>query len=204
MGAVMTTGRPQQVTLDNWMVPPAEGWTFDQVKDLDLPFDWELVDGAIVPRGQTKLWHDNVRDELRHHLRLAAPAAYRVNVERCVMFDDNNVNKPDVVVFEKTDLDLLTVECTPADKVKLAVEVVSPGSRSEDRVRKPERFARAGVPYYWRIELEKDQRLAVHEFWLPVESRSYIPAPMHPVHQEKLVTEVPFPVEIDLTALLAS
>ncbi|MEV0634111.1 hypothetical protein AB0I77_03860 [Streptomyces sp. NPDC050619] len=33
------------------------------------------------------------------------------------------------------------------------------------------------------------------------ETRSYIPAPMHPVHHDKLVTDIPFPVEIDINAL---
>ena len=45
-------------------------------------------------------------------------------------------------------------------------------------------------------------RVSVHEYWLNADTRSYIPAPMHPVHQDKLVTELPFPVEIDLEALL--
>lgn len=197
----MTTGRPKQATPDNWMYPPGDGWTFDQVKDLELPFDWELVDGVIVVRGQTKFWHDLVRDNLRVQLRLAAPGM-GTNVERCVMLAPDTVVKPDVVVFDMTGLDIFTTECTPSDKVQLAVEVVSPGSRSDDRVRKPAQYAQARVPYYWRVELEQDQRLAVHEYWLPVESTSYIPAPMHPVHREKLVTELPFPVEIDLTALL--
>ncbi|MBP2403649.1 Uma2 family endonuclease [Streptomyces syringium] len=203
MGAVGTTRRRDEVaTTDNWMFPPSEGWTFDQVKDLELPFGWELVDGGITVRGRTKLWHDCVRGKLLRELEQAMPDNCAVNVERCVMLDENNVRKPDVVVFDATDLDIFAVECTSVDRVRLAVEVVSTGSKSEDRIRKPALFAEAKVPHYWRIELESDRRLAVHEFWLPVDSRSYIPAPMHPVHREKLVTELPFPVEIDLTALL--
>ncbi|WP_229845079.1 Uma2 family endonuclease [Streptomyces cinnamoneus] len=203
MGAVMTISRPGvPATPDNWMFPPGDGWSFDQVKELELPFDWELVDGAIVVRGQTKLWHDVVRDGLSRRLADAAPARYGVNVERCVMLAEDHVRKPDVTVFDVTGLDLFSAECTPVDKLKLAVEVVSRGSRSDDRIRKPVLYAEAGVPCYWRIELEEDRRLAVHEFWLPVGERSYIPAPLHPVHREKLVTDLPFPLEIDLTALL--
>ena len=37
-------------------------------------------------------------------------------------------------------------------QVALAVEVVSPGTKKRDRFRKPEAYARAGVPHYWRIE----------------------------------------------------
>lgn len=197
-----STGRTEQATEDNWMFPPAEGWTVDQVKDLELPFDWELMDGVIVPRGQTRLWHDHVRDELRSRLKDARPDMHAVYVERCVMLDEYTFVKPDVVVFDSRGVDLLAVDCTPADKVKLAVEVVSPGSRSEDRIRKPARFAEARIPCYWRVELERDGKLAVHEYWLHDETRSYVTAPMHPVHRDKLITEVPFPIEIDLTALL--
>ncbi|GAA2922153.1 hypothetical protein GCM10020221_17910 [Streptomyces thioluteus] len=127
---------------------------------------------------------------------------YGTTVERCVMLAADHVRKPDVVVYDKTDLDVFAAECTPVDKVKLAVEVVSTGSRSDDRIRKPALYAEAGVPSYWRVELEDDRRIAVQEFWLPVGERAYIPAPLHPVHREKLVTEVPFPMEIDLTTLL--
>ncbi|MBH1935052.1 Uma2 family endonuclease [Streptomyces sp. AV19] len=197
----MIAERLEKATPDNWMFPPAEGWTYNQVKDLDLPFDWELVDGVIVVRGQTKLWHDNVRDELRYYLRRAAPDEYRVNVERCVMLSDQTIIKPDVVVSDRKELEFLGVECTSVDKVRLAVEVVSPGSRSDDRFRKPAQFAQAGVPFYWRVELE-DESLSVYEYWLPVGGSAYVAAPLHPVHREKLVTEMPFPVEIDLAALV--
>ncbi|WP_183091392.1 hypothetical protein [Streptomyces radicis] len=51
------------------------------------------------------------------------------------------------------------------------------------------------------MERERDDGIAVHEYWPHHETRSYIPAPQHPVHRGTLITEVPFPVEIDLSAL---
>jgi hypothetical protein len=41
----------------------------------------------------------------------------------------------------------------PAD-VLLAVEVVSPGSTGRDRIFKPGLFAKAGIPAFWRVELD--------------------------------------------------
>ena len=38
----------------------------------------------------------------------------------------------------------------------LAVEVVSPAAGSVDRVVKPNQYARAEIPHYWRIETEPD------------------------------------------------
>ncbi|MBC2901925.1 Uma2 family endonuclease [Streptomyces cupreus] len=202
MGAVMTTPQQGPATEDTWMFPPADGWTFDQVKHLELPFDWELVDGWIVVRGQTNLWHNEVRDGIADALKAARVSPYRVLNEQCVMVDDQNTPKPGVIVYDPRNLNLFEAECIPVEKLALVVEVVSPGSRQDDRVRKPALFAATKVPCYWRVELDHDRKLTVHEYWLNADTRSYIPAPMHPVHQDKLITELPFHVEIDLDALL--
>jgi Uma2 family endonuclease len=45
-----------------------------------------------------------------------------------------------------------TVELPP-NSVRLAVEVVSPSSTSDDRAKKPKLYAEAGIPSYIRIEL---------------------------------------------------
>ncbi|MFC8514722.1 Uma2 family endonuclease [Streptomyces sp. NPDC057257] len=198
----MTTPPQGRATEDTWMFPPTEGWSFDQVKHLELPFDWELVDGVIATRGQTNVWHNEVRDGIAGALKAARTQPYRVLNEQCVIVDDRNVAKPDVIVYDPGNLNLLTTPCIPVSKLALVVEVVSPGSRRADRVSKPALFAGAKVPCYWRVELDRDGKLAVHEYWLNADTHSYIPAPMHPVHHDKLVTEVPFPVEIDLNALL--
>ncbi|MFK4224920.1 Uma2 family endonuclease [Streptomyces sp. NPDC019890] len=197
-----STGRTEQATEDNWMFPPAEGWTVDQVNDLELPFDWDLVDGVIVARGETTMVHDVVRGNVCDALRAAAPDGFRAEVERCVQLNETTAIKPDVVVYDKRGLELFTVRCTPAGKVTLVVEVMSPGSKGQDRISKPAQFAEAKVPCFWRIELERDRKLAVHEYWLNPDTRSYFPAPMHPVHRDKLSTELPFSVELDLAALL--
>jgi Uma2 family endonuclease len=202
MGVLMTERQREPATPETWWSPPPGGWTYDQVKDLDLPFDWELVDGAIVVRGQTPQWHDMVRDELFVQLKSARRDPLVVNVERCVMVDEHTVLKPDVVIFDKRDLNPFTMECVPVAKVRLAIEVVSPGSQRKDRSGKPTMMAEAKVPYFWRIERGRDHVPVVHEFWLNHDTGSYFPAPEHPAHHEKLITEHPFPVEIDLRSLI--
>ncbi|MDT0343272.1 Uma2 family endonuclease [Streptomyces litchfieldiae] len=201
MGAVMTAERQEQATAENWMFPPEDGWTYHQVRDLELPFDWELVDGMIVPRGMTKLWHNSVRDGFLVNLRQARRDPYAVVSEQCVLVDEQNPPKPDVVVFDKTGLTYFDLECVPVAAVSLIIEVVSPGSRQDDRVRKPALYAQAKVPYYWRVERERDDQIAVHEFWYHARLKEYAPPPENWLHRDKLVTEKPFPVEIDLRAL---
>jgi Uma2 family endonuclease len=202
MGALMMEQRPANATPDNWMVPPEDGWTYDQVKDLDVPFEWELVAGRIMPRGQTKWWHDRVRNEIFHRLRNAEHPPLTAEAERCVMLSPDMVLKPDAVVFDETGQDVFTQDCTPVEKVKLVVEVVSPGSRTDDRYLKPGILAEAKVPYFWRVERGKDELPEVHEFWWHHEAGTFAPAPDRTTHVGKLKTDVPFPIEIDLRTLL--
>ncbi|MFJ1703389.1 Uma2 family endonuclease [Kitasatospora sp. NPDC088346] len=179
----------------DWMHPPSQGWTYEQVKDLDLPFEWDLVDGVIVVRGQTNLWHDLVRARLERALLAALAVPYEVLVERCVLVDDYNPVKPDVSVFDKTGLDVFELECLPIESVALAVEVVSHGSRGDDRFRKPGIYAEGGIPCYWRVERSDAGLPVVHEFHRDEEKGVYLPVAQH---EGVLRTELPFPVEIDL------
>lgn len=197
----MTADRIARATPDNWMFPPDGGWTYGQVKDLELPYDWELVDGAIVVRGMTHFWHDQVRDSLHLALHSARRAPYAVNVERCVMLDEQTVVKPDIVVYEKSGLDVFTLECLPVRSVRLAVEVVSPGSRADDKFRKPGLLADAGVPHFWRVERGEDGLPVVHEFWRHHEAGTFAPSD-HPTHRLRLKTGVPFPVDVDLAEIV--
>ncbi len=45
----------------------------------------------------------------------------------------------------------------------LAVEIVSDGSRSIDRVLKPALYAEADIPFYWRIETENGIVVHTHK-----------------------------------------
>ncbi len=184
------------------MNPPGGRWTFDQVKDLELPFDWELMDGVIAVRGVAEWWHDQVRDELLARIKQVKPDLYGINAARCLALGTHSSVKPDIVVFDKSGIDVASLAATPAAIVKLAVEVVSPGSQVQDRSSKPFMYAEAGIPYFWRVERGADDRPVVHEFWLRRDVGEYVPAPEHPRHTEKLETDRPFPIGIDLASLL--
>jgi Uma2 family endonuclease len=62
---------------------------------------------------------------------------------------------PDVVVADRSKALEHRSGVLPAEVVELVVEVVCPGSRSMDRLAKPSLYARAGIRFYWRIELEE-------------------------------------------------
>lgn len=198
----MIAERLEKATPENWMFPPEKGWTVDLVEDLELPVDWELVDGMIVVRGRPVLWHNMMRAGIERRLNDCLQEPYAVLSEQCVLIDKYNPPVPDVVVFDKRGIDIMEAKHILVEKVVLMVEVVSPGSQQDDRVRKPALYASAGVPCYWRVERGEDGLPQVHEYWLNTDTGVYIPRPVRPCHTSKLETDQPFPVTIDLGSLV--
>ncbi|MEU5586972.1 Uma2 family endonuclease [Streptomyces chrestomyceticus] len=202
MAAEAERERGERAAPENWMHRPPGGWTDDQVKDAELPFDWELLDGNIAVRGMAVWWHNRVRNKLYYQLQSARREPFAVDCEQCVVIDERSVPRPDVMVFDQAGLDVRTVEQIPVEKAALAVEVVSEGSHLADRFTKPALYAAAGIASHWRIERDENDLPVVHEFWLHHESGVYAPSPERPLHTGKLVTSAPFPVDIDLQELI--
>ncbi|MEX2982941.1 Uma2 family endonuclease [Streptomyces sp. C36] len=192
-----------RATPETWMHPPPDGWTYDQVKGLGLQFNWEFVDGGIVVREMTDWWHDAVRDKLYLALMSAMVEPFTANIERCVMVDERTVVKSDIVLFDKRGLDVHTLDCVPADRVVLAIEVSSTGTRPVERFLKPGLYAEAGTGSYWRVERGDGDVPVVHELSLHAETaRNGAPTRERAAHVGTLKTDVPFPVEIDLRDLI--
>lgn len=78
----------------------------------------------------------------------------------------------------------------------LAVEIVSPGSETTDRVVKLDQYARSGIPFYWRVELTATGIPVVYSYLLDPSSRRYRDSE---VFTGLVKATVPFPVEIDLS-----
>ncbi len=199
----MIAERLEKATPENWMFPPAGVWTAAQVEDLVLPCDWELVDGVVVVRGRPPVWHSMVRSGIERRLQECVREPFFALSEQCVLIDEFNPPVPDVIVFDTRGLDD-TAKHIPVAQVVLAVEVVSEGSRQDDRVRKPALYASAGIPCYWRVERGEDGLPEVHEYWLNPDRGEYIPRPVRPCHTDKLETDQPYPVTIDLANLVAA
>ena len=69
---------------------------------------------------------------------------------------------PDVSVIRADSGDAGRDNHTPASRVVLAVEVVSAGTQTADRRDKPVEYAAAGIPAFWRIEVEPDIEVVTH------------------------------------------
>jgi Uma2 family endonuclease len=96
------------------------------------------------------LVHQRVAYRLSNVLEDAAPEDLQV-LPAVGVVCGRHVPIPDIVVGARwPSRDSLNF--WPAD-VRLVVEVMSPGSVFADRVSKPAQFASAGIPAFWRVEL---------------------------------------------------
>ena len=132
-------------------VLPRDGaWTF---ADLDaLPADglrYELVDGVLLVSPAPSRLHQRAVTQLvgqllracPHDLEvLVAPTDYRPTSSRSL--------QPDVLVLSRADPGTAALTFPLA----LAVEVLSPSSRSVDLVLKRALYEQAGVAHYWVVD----------------------------------------------------
>ncbi|MBY8877150.1 Uma2 family endonuclease [Streptomyces sp. PLK6-54] len=91
----------------------------------------------------------------------------------------------------------LDVTPTRPEHVLLVVEVVSAGSETRDRVVKVEQYAKAGIPFYWRIERTATGLPLVYTCLLDPAADRYRDGD---VFTGVIKAAAPFPVEVDLGA----
>jgi Uma2 family endonuclease len=185
--------------LPDWMTPPRdEGWFADDLDHLpEAPRHTELIDGALVFRmTPQRSWHARVVRRLTGLLEDQAPSGIVVEQEMTVRLDDRNRPEPGVVVATVSFVENRTWH-DPADVV-LAVEVVSPESEHRDKTVKMNKYAGAGITNYWLIDAE-DGRPVVHVYELDAPTKNYVPVA---IARDVLELSIPFPITIDLAALV--
>lgn len=129
-------------------------WTIAEL--MALPEDghrYELVDGRLIMNPPPSPQHQGLSLALARLLQDAADAtgvAVRV-LEAVGLRCDEQLLIPDVVVVDAYSPSLNKPLLTKED-VHCAIEIVSAGSRAQDRGEKPYLYAEAGIPHYWRVE----------------------------------------------------
>jgi Uma2 family endonuclease len=195
------TGSPEPRQPDGsvWPVPPIEGYTLDHLYSLDLPPHTQLIDGSLVFVSPQRKFHSLAIDLLVFGLRTTIPETLRVRREMAVLLSPRNVPEPDlIVVSAEADADQRQTRYAAADVV-LAVEVVSPDSEARDRDTKPHKYAAAGIPHFWRVEMAGDNdRPVVYVYELDPATKAYA---LTGIHRDQLKVPVPYPVAIDLTEI---
>lgn len=136
-----------------WPVPPQDGYTVDDLFTLpDLPPHTELIDGSLVFVRPQRRSHCLVINLLFNGLCSSLAPEFSVEREMTVVLDKRNGPEPDVSVVRADAVTGLEQTSFQAEDVLLAVEVVSPDSESRDRTTKPQKYAAARIPNFWRVE----------------------------------------------------
>ena len=132
---------------------------------LDLPGETraEIVDGVLRPMTRESHRNRTVQLMLAMALRAQVPDWALVFLEEIVvLIEDPALSRiPDVVVRSTTGYSA-TANNTPARDVLLAVEIVSPGTRSADLREKPVEYALAGISSFWLVQFDPDITVTVH------------------------------------------
>ncbi|MGR6921822.1 Uma2 family endonuclease [[Actinomadura] parvosata] len=132
---------------------------------LEIPDDghrYELFNGSLVVSPAPTPLHQDTIFALQTILHQAKPSHLKVYATVNVRASEHDFYIPDLVVVPKVAARSARLMFRPSD-VLLAVEVVSPTTKVQDRKLKPEAYAAAGIPSYWRFESSPGPELHVHE-----------------------------------------
>jgi Uma2 family endonuclease len=132
---------------------PRREWVFDDLPR--LPDDgrrYEVIDGSLHVSPAPTPRHQLASARLARLLAATAPDHLEV-IETVGVVCGRSVLAPDVVVVRAEAFEIPAVRLLPSD-LRLAVEVMSPSSVRMDRLVKPSVYAEAGVPAFWRVELD--------------------------------------------------
>ncbi|GHI90621.1 hypothetical protein TPA0905_00920 [Streptomyces olivaceus] len=198
MGGTMTAESVEH--RGQWPVPPVDGYTVDDLFTLpDLPPHTELIDGSLVFVSPQRRFHYLVINLLFSGLSDSVAPAFSVEREMTILLDRRNGPEPDVSVVRAEAVTGINQTSFRAEDVLLAVEVVSPESESRDRTTKPQKYAAAGIPNYWRVEQGgTDGRPVVHVYELDPVTKTYVHVGMH---RDRIKVDAPHPIDIDLTGV---
>ncbi|MBV6697708.1 Uma2 family endonuclease [Kitasatospora aureofaciens] len=168
-----------------------DSWTEEQCAGI------EIVDGMVVVSPSASKRHNRLARLLANALDAAGGSEWNADTDFDVRLQDVPLNnrRPDVVVYRADTID---ESPTRPAHVLLLVEVVSPGSETTDRVVKLDQYAKAGIPFYWRIEQAAGRVPIVHTYVLDPAGRCYR---VGELFTGLVKATVPYPVEVDLSAL---
>jgi Uma2 family endonuclease len=175
--------------------PPTGGWTPEEYDA--LPEDGirrELVDGVLHVSPSPTSRHQRAAMRLGAALDMSAPAEYTVLEGVEIKLAERLRYIPDLLAVTATAYGGDRCLYHPHE-VALAVEIVSESSRGMDRILKPSHYAAAGIPCYWRIEL--DPGLVVHTYEIGLNGEYVTTGD----HRDTLRVSTPWPIELDLARI---
>ena len=173
--------------------PPPGGFTAGDLPRLIEAVDarFELLDGEVLMTAPATHWHGEVVHLLWFTLRQIVPRSMVIATEKGIDLG-RTVPEPDVLAVSRAAVKSDSLLFQPGD-VHLAIEVVSPGTKTKDRTLRPAQYADAGIKCFWRVENE-DDAIVVYSFELLPE-RIYAPTG---VFHSRIKLDRPFPIDIEI------
>jgi Uma2 family endonuclease len=186
--------------LPMWAVPPPDGYCAGDLDRLPhLPQHTELIDGSLVFTAPRPYFHSLATSLLQAGLHRSRPAGLTVCRGMTAILGPKNRTEPDLSVVRSAAIsDDWSDTGFHARDLDLVVEVVSPESVERDRKRKPQLYAEAGIPHFWRVEEAEGMRPVVYVYELDPATAAYS---LTGIFREQLKLSVPFTVDIDLAEI---
>jgi Uma2 family endonuclease len=164
--------------------------------DTDRGFT-ELVEGRVVPSPGAGRRHNLAACRLAGQLERQLPRGLAfvlgtdLDLRLTPRGEPGFSRRPDLMVFDRAAITRVD-DLIRADEVAVVIEIVSPGSRRTDYRVKHDEYADAGIPHYWIVDIREPVSL--------VACRGYED---EAAVNGTFTTDVPFPVKLDLDALLS-
>jgi Uma2 family endonuclease len=163
---------------DSWMLsirPQPARVTAEEYEALpeEIARAIEIVDGYVVyceaPTPDHQTTGRRLANLLERHARAAVDRGHgclTVNSDVDLRLRDVPLlnRRPDVVLYRCLDRE--RGERLRAEHALLVVEIVSPGSETQDTTDKPAEYAKAGIPHYWIVRLDNAGVSAVERYRL--------------------------------------
>lgn len=169
-------------------------WTIEDIEALpdDCPGKYEiLAPGVLTVSPAPAIPHQRASFNLAAALIGAVPADLEVLENVNVEIPGGRLCQPDIVVLDTAFADT-GARRIPPHLVRAVVEIVSPSSHPQDRIIKPQLYAAARIPVYWRLELERAPHLIVSE----LRRGRYVQVAVATAGQRTVLGQ-PFRVELD-------
>ncbi|MPZ81536.1 MAG: Uma2 family endonuclease [Actinophytocola sp.] len=124
----------------------------------------ELVEGVLVVSPRAAPHHNTAMGNLMVAINRQLPSTLVATQDSEVVVNPGfpaTVRAPDVLVTSASRYRQNPPRFDAGD-VLLAIEIISPGSVTTDRVTKLVQYAQAGIPHYWIVDLKEPATLVAH------------------------------------------
>jgi Uma2 family endonuclease len=136
-------------------IPDAYRLTFEDW--LRLPDDgirYEVIGGELFGEPPPTWRHQLIATELLFQLRTYFGAGFRGRIATAagLRLSNEDIVKPDLVVFLEEHHDRIDESAVAAGPPDLTVEILSPGTAGRDLCEKRALYERSGIPEYWIVD----------------------------------------------------